>query len=212
MESYSELKAEITSWSWGRTDIAAKADLIIDMVEADLNNGVLGLDGSFVSLRTREMEAEDDLTPDSDGQATLPTDYLEFRQVVSLNSPRRDLKLISLAKADEFYADRVSDLPDHFTIIGSTIQVLPISTTDIRLHYYQKIPALSSSNTTNWLLTKAPNVYLYGCLRHADAWFDNPDGEARNLQRFLAQVHALNASDKGGRWSMAAAIPQGVNP
>ena len=31
----------------------------------------------------------------------------------------------------------------------------------------QKIPALSDSNTTNWLLTLSPDVYLFGALAEA---------------------------------------------
>ena len=32
---------------------------------------------------------------------------------------------------------------------------------------YEAIPALTSSNTTNWLSTKAPSVYLWGALLNA---------------------------------------------
>jgi hypothetical protein len=35
------------------------------------------------------------------------------------------------------------------------------------LIYYAKLSKLSTSNTTNWLLTKAPDVYLYGSLLQA---------------------------------------------
>jgi predicted ATPase len=35
------------------------------------------------------------------------------------------------------------------------------------LDYYQRIPSLTTSNTTNWLLADAPHVYLYTSLLHA---------------------------------------------
>lgn len=42
------------------------------------------------------------------------------------------------------------------------------------LKYWQKLPALSVSNTANWLLAAHPNAYLYGALAHAsvDTWDD----------------------------------------
>ena len=51
-------------------------------------------------------------------------------------------------------------------MIGTEIQVYPPpdGTYTAELVYYAEIPALTDSNTTNWLLTLAPDIYLYGTL------------------------------------------------
>ena len=43
----------------------------------------------------------------------------------------------------------------------------PSGATSLSIDYYQRIPALTSSNTTNWLLTDHPHLYLYTSLLHA---------------------------------------------
>jgi hypothetical protein len=51
-------------------------------------------------------------------------------------------------------------------MVGQQFQVVPTpsGSFDAELLYYAKIPALSDSNTTNWLLTESPDLYLYGAL------------------------------------------------
>ncbi len=157
------------------------------------------------------METTTPLTPDANGQATIPTDYLEFRQVTSTDNPRRELKLIAPSMAEEKYGFRESDLPNNFTIIGTKIQVLPVSTTTISLVYYAKIAALSDSNTTNWLLTANPNAYLFGCLRHAFAWMAD-DREQIYLGKFVEAMRTYADSDTAGRWSRASSLASGQKP
>ena len=41
--------------------------------------------------------------------------------------------------------------------------------------YYAKIPALSGSNASNWLLARSPDVYLYGSLVAAEAFLMNDE-------------------------------------
>ena len=55
-----------------------------------------------------------------------------------------------------------------FAVIGRQIVVTPTpSSGTLDIDYYQRIPALTDSNTSNWLLDDAPHVYLYTSLLHA---------------------------------------------
>jgi hypothetical protein len=60
-------------------------------------------------------------------------------------------------------------------MIGDTFQLVPTpdASYTVELTYYSKIPALSDSNTTNWLLTNSPDVYLYGSLLEAAPYLDD---------------------------------------
>lgn len=202
LADHAGLKAAVTSWMADRADIADQFDDLLTLTEADLNR----------FLRVREMEATATLTPDSDGKATLPSDYMEWRAVISTNNPRRILKLIDPMMAETLYGYRESDLPEHFTIIGDTLQVLPVSTTDVSLLYYKTVPALTSSATTNWLLTKAPNIYLFGTCRYASAWLKETEDEGRFEARFMGEIERLTQDDKGQRYARAAVLSQGQRP
>jgi hypothetical protein len=56
--------------------------------------------------------------------------------------------------------------PKYYAIVGESFEVYPTpdTTYSTELMYYKPIPALSDSNTTNWLLTSNPDAYLYGSL------------------------------------------------
>lgn len=214
LATYSDLKSSVADWLYGRTDVAAITVDSIALAESNINNGVRDpVTGETVKLRTRDMETTTTLTPASDGSAMLPTDYLEFRQVTSLDTPRRNLSLITPSYSEERYGYRESELPNAFTIIGSYLYVLPVSTTDIDLTYYAKVASLSDSATTNWLLTKAPNIYLDGALYHASRWLrNNPEDTTAFLASFISGIKALNDTDKDGRWSRGPSLTSGQRP
>lgn len=154
--SYSELKTALTAWYEDRSDLSAYTDEFIDLAEAWLNT----------TLRCRQMEAVSDLTPTA-GVCTLPGDYLEARRVVEKASIRRPLAWIAPATAESLYPSRVGGLSCHYTIVGESLYTFPLAAGDIELTYYQKLPALSDANTSNWLLAALPNLYLHAGLMMA---------------------------------------------
>lgn len=157
--TFAELKTALALWSDQGTALDSYMDDFVTLTTDMFNYGSEGMD----PLRVREMVAVSSLTPVS-GACTLPTDYLQYRRVVEEAGTRRDLSYIAPTTVEELYPSRQSGLANNFTIIGSTLYMYPVSSNDIELTYYQKIPALSVSNTTNWLLTKHPTLYLHGGL------------------------------------------------
>ena len=188
--SYSDLKSAISNWFMGRADLASNADDFIDLAEGHFNQ----------VLRCREMETTVSLTPVSN-VCTLPTDYLEYKRVVEVTSPRRKLEYITEDAADALYPFRDSGPANNFTIVGSSLQAFPLSTNNIELTYYQKIPALSDDNTTNWLLSRSPNLYLHTCLFYAAEFVkDNEEmvKEGAVMGRFIDELQALDLRAKFG--------------
>ncbi len=196
--TYSELKTAVTNWFMDRGDLAAYADEFIDLSEAYFN----------LELRCREMETSTDLTPSSN-VCTLPTDYLEYKRVVEKVSPRRPLEYITEDGADQIYPDRESGLSCHFMIIGDNLTALPLSSNDIELTYYQKIPALSDSNTTNWLLTRSPGLYLHTCLFHAAVLTKNENQQALEAALSQSYMRALESLDERSKFGNAGVTLSG---
>lgn len=197
--TYSDLKASATDWYMGRSDLAAFADDFITLSEAFLNT----------VLRCREMEAVVDLTP-TDSVCALPDDYLEYTRVVEKVSPRRTLEFITASAADELYPTRPAGVASHFTIIGNSLTALPLSSNDIELTYYQRIPALSEDEPTNWLLTKMPNLYLHACMMHAAEFVKDDDQlikETGIVQQYIGMLQKL---DERGRFAGAGVTLPGV--
>ena len=203
---YSSLQAAIVTWAMrdGDTDFAARVTDFITLAEERLNN----------SLLVRQMETTVTLTPDSSGNCTLPTDFKGFRSVSTIyNGYNVDLELTSNDQYNDLYPnDDISNGPVYFTIQGSYLHVVPTYTGSVKLVYWQKIPALSNSNTTNWLLSAAPSVYLYSALLES-APFIMDDARAQVWGKMLeTAINNLESSDRNQRYSRVISRVRGATP
>lgn len=191
--TYAELKTAIGD-GLDRSDLSTIAGDLITFAEAHLNR----------DLRHRRMVTTTDLTPSSN-VCTLPTDYLHHIRVVEKASIRRPLEFISPDMVDRFYPSRPAGLASHFTMIGNTLTAYPLSSNDIELTYYQKIPALSDSNTTNWLLTTSPELYLRVAQLQALIFFNEIGSERFRLLTMITQklISDLNAESEMAQYSQA---------
>jgi len=167
-----------------RQDLSAQIPTFIQLAESDLNT----------RLRCREMIVRATTTND-DEYVRLPLDYLEGinLQLVGGQSP---LRYITLDEADIVNARQGYNAPTFYSLMNGAIELVPPPATgvdvEIEMVYYGKITALSDSNQTNWLLLKAPDVYLYGALVHA-APFLMDDQRISVFGSFYSQrVEALN--------------------
>jgi len=78
LNDLASLKAEMRDWAVDRPDLVPKFQDCIDLATNDLNK----------VLRTRHQHAEVELTLDENGEAALPSDYLEWRAVTALTNPK----------------------------------------------------------------------------------------------------------------------------
>ncbi|MEP7454301.1 hypothetical protein [Phyllobacterium sp. SB3] len=191
LETYSDILSAVGRFSYDRQDLIPFAPDFIDLCEAEVNQ----------VLRCREQLKTVSLTPDVDGKVILPDDYLEFRSVTALTSPRKRLDAVVAGTAESMYPFRYAGSPSVFVISDdNTAQVLPLTSSDIELQYYAKIPALTEVAPTNWLLSKSPTLYLYGTMKHAAIFI----GDTERLPIFGAQfsdaVRTLVQADKKGKY------------
>ena len=154
--NYATLQSAIADYL-NRADLTAQIQTFIQFAEADLNT----------RLRSREMIVN--ATATSDGQfVALPPDWLEAinMMIVGGQSP---LRYITPDEADTIIKAQTFTSTRFYSMTTGIIELVPPAVDDITIDmvYYGKIPALSTANTTNWLLTSAPDVYLYGALMQA---------------------------------------------
>lgn len=208
---YASLKESIAD-RVGRSDLTSASSVIDEFIRDTtdyLNNGADPM--SDPPLRCREMEAVTDLTPSS-GVCTLPSDYLEYRRVVEKVSPRRELTYITPDQAESLYPSRTAGLACSFTIIGSSLYTFPLASNDIELTHYQQIDNLDGGTTTNWLLTKAPQVYLRGCLMFAADYFRDDSEFAKQSALLRTLVSGLNGSNMLANYARASRMSRGSTP
>jgi hypothetical protein len=186
--SYAELQTAVQTWL-DRADLSANAADFIMLFEANANR----------RLRVRQMLSVAALTP-VDGDAALPADYLEWKRVTWTGSVRRELDYVEPAYLQAAYPAAPTDIPVLFTIEGATLKIRPIDVTPLELLYYQKIPPLSNTNTSNWLLAAHADAYLAGALAEAAIFTENADAAQLWLSRrdaALAEIERLSQASRG---------------
>lgn len=165
--TYSELKTAAANWL-NRQDLTDRIPEFIAVAEAHLNR----------KLRVIWMESRDSGVS-SDAVVPMPDDWLETR-TLRLSSPTRGQQILEYVGEEEWdalEAKGYTGTTRYYTIINGEFQVLPAPSSSLTyIHrYYAKIPALSVSNTTNWLLTRSPDLYLYATLLAAEAYLKDDE-------------------------------------
>jgi hypothetical protein len=162
ISTYAELQTAIGVWMGrpGDTVIATYAPDFISMFESWFKSRV----------RVRRMLTTTSLTIDA-ATETLPGDFLEVRNIYLTGSPNVDLQQAGLDWIRTQYDENSAGIPKHYNVGGSSILFAPKPDTSYAATLeYWAFAALSDSNTTNWLLTYYPHVYLRGALREAAGW------------------------------------------
>lgn len=135
----------------------------------------------------------------------LPTDYLEMRHLKLNTDPITVLEYIVPAQLN--YSDTGVGKPLYYSIIGDEIILddTPDAVYEIEMYYYA-FSALSDTNPTNWLLTRAPDVYLYGTLLEAESFNMNDPRLAIWKQGYQEAMAELNKESSKAQHSGAPLI------
>ncbi|PDT47447.1 hypothetical protein CO661_11940 [Sinorhizobium fredii] len=197
ISDYASLLVDAGEYS-GREDIAHNFPRFLGLAELKLNRG----------LRVADMEVTDEISL-IDGDGTLPADFLEAREVKNVSGI--PIRAVSLQQLTSSYMDR-NGTPAGYAIVGSTIKVRPTSDEDITVTYYGKIPALTPSNPSNWLLEKASDVYLFALVNEIAIWGKDVDGATAAQQLLMLAISGLKIEDERSRWGNAQVVVGGVTP
>jgi len=199
LSNYGELKSAVANLL-NREDLTANIPDWISITTAMINRDT--------KFRNRLMEASTDLAFTSN-EVTLPTDFLEARTAVYLSSPRVRLEYLTPAQFEDIYTSDSSGTPQQFTILGNKLKVGPFPGVGInlRLAYVQKVPALTTDASTNWVLDEHPDVLLYGACVGASPFL----GDDQRLQTFFGLYDRAAAElagiDSRARWNGAPVRP-----
>ena len=167
LDTFSGLKTTIADYL-NRDDLTSIIPSFITVAEAKFNR----------KLRVRQMIKRATATIDTQYFA-FPSDFLQAKELQLNTNPITYLDYVTQNQGDYSSANEYITVgkPVKYTIIGTQIQVIPTPDTSYtgELTYYGKIPALSDSNTSNWLLAYAPDLYLYGALLEATPYLKDDE-------------------------------------
>lgn len=194
---YAELKTAIESYS-KRTDILSLIDTFIDIAESTMYAN------PDCSLRIRDMETRaTGSTSTTTRYLALPTRYLEMRQL-KLNLAQGDLVLESRTP-ETLPIATVASVPTLY-VVTSQVEFNCISDAAYTAEflYYQTLAPLTASATTNAILTRFPQIYLYGAMFALYQWSLQEDMEAKYYNAFIKAIQGANNQDRRGRYHQPA--------
>jgi hypothetical protein len=188
MDTYAELKSTIADYL-NRDDLTSVIPTFIKLAESKFNR----------KLRVRQMVKRATAQIETAFFA-YPSDWLENKEFQLNTNPITKLEFITESYGNELRANRFisAGKPQYYTVVGSQLEFIPTpdTTYDGELTYYAKIPALSDSNTSNWLLAYAPDLYLYGALVEAEPYLKNDERLSVWGELYLRVIADIEVADE----------------
>jgi len=197
ISNYSTLQASIGDWL-NRSDLTTVIPDFITLAEAQFNR----------NIRHRRMVERATATLDSEYNA-MPADWLESVRYQINTNPITVMEFVSPDQAAMLKgAYSTSGTPLFYTQSGQQFQVIPGpdsgSAYTGELTYYAMIAALSAANTTNWLLTDSPDLYLYGALLQAAPYLQDDQRIQTWGTLYERCLNDLKVSDERSRMATSA--------
>ena len=188
--NYSELKTAIANWL-NRDDLTSVIPDFISMAEASMTRDIRHWRQEKRSETTLDEQYED-----------IPSDYLETVEL-TINNDRK-ITLISTAEMQRRKeASSATGEPKYYRLVADQFEFFPSpdGSYTLSLQYLARTSALSDSDTSNWIIDYAPDVYLYGSLIHAAPYLvDDPRIQVWG-SLYAGAVAALNKESEDSKFS-----------
>lgn len=202
LTTYNDLKLAAANWL-NREDLVGVIPDFITLAETRMND----------RLRVAPMETTA-TTFLIGGSVALPADFLEPRRIFSNAEGgfATALTPLSPTQAGDTYPTGAAGVPVHYVIYGDTLATFPNGGNgQVTMTYYAKLPPLAAYGT-NWLLTRNPNIYLYGSLVEAAPYLGD-DGRLETwASLFASACDALQAADQRSRYASSVSRVKGETP
>jgi len=216
ISSYLELQTAIMD-ELNRSDLAETVTKSTGTVEGIVTRAITRCEIRLQRLlRVRQMETSTSIAfTGGTSEYALPTDFVSAEYFYLNIDPVQPIKQDSLANLFADYPESSGGEPRSFAVVGSNFQLRPPpdGTYTGVMTYYQTIPKLTTSNTTNWLLTDAPDLYVYGSCLEMQPWL-GADARlgvwADALSRGIDDLEADNASAKFSGVLVSTGLPDTV--
>lgn len=190
--TYAELKTAVADFL-NRDDLASTTETFISLAEANMQR----------KLRHWRMEKRSTAEIDTQYSA-IPADFFEVIRFYVTSGDTKPLELISQAELLDRKRKNLntSGSPSYYAITAGEIEVYPVpdGTYDTELYYYSRIPALSDSNTSNWVLEYFPDVYLYGALVHSAPYLKDDARMQTWVPLYQEAIDAINLESERSKF------------
>jgi len=181
-ESYAALTDSLAGWM-KRKDQRERIPDFIALFESRMNR----------VLRTSMQRRIAPLTVYA-GAAVLPEDFLK---PIAVDDGKHGLTFMTTL---QFGPTQIES--GRYALEGGMIRVSGTTAT-VNLRYFARIPALSATNQTNWVLNWHPDAYLFGALTEAEPYLLNDARMEMWKARGDAAIQGIQLADDEAQYAGA---------
>ena len=196
ISNYTELKTAVANWL-DRDDLTDRIPEFIALAEARFNR----------VLRLRSMEVKYTAnTVAGQRNLALPASYIQMRNFQVNTNPLTTLSYVTPEIYDRLWGGSTQGTPKFYTILADEVSLgpIPASAQEVEMLFYKKFDNLSGSVATNWMITNAPDIYLYGSMLEAEPFIMNDERVPLWSQALQQGVSDLQEQDNKDRHSGSA--------
>lgn len=181
-----------------RSDLTAYIDDFISLARVDIN--------ARFRVGSQESTAAVTMTAGSPYLA-LPTNFGELRKFTysAGTGDTRELTLAPFSPMPNSEASSENGQPKNYAIVGDNFWLTPTPNAAYTgtVWFYLEVPEFdyTTPTDTNWLMTKYPNVYLYGSLLAALPKVGNDVRAPVWNSYYEAAISAITKDDKAKRYA-----------
>lgn len=202
LADYDALLQSISTWS-KRPDLSNIYPDFVTLAEKQINKGL--------QLRSNEKRATS--VPNTDDRfVALPADFLEMRSIRIIDGTYFYDMFYKTPEAIKIWP--TSGRP-YFYTVNSKLEFdrIPDKSYTFEMTYYVGLSELSETNTTNNVLTKYPELYLYGSLAALHRYARDEETATYYDMIFEQKLASANAEEDRGRYGPAPAMSyEGMTP
>lgn len=204
--NYSTLQTEVGNWleRSGTTPVTDNVTTWIQLGEAELNAEMVGL---------RKTRTKNNSLIGSVSSRNIDISALAFLSPISLvltTSSRYDpLRRFAVGT---HVLSTTNGVPAAWSVEGDNIQLDKPCDQAHTFEFYYHARLNIATDTTNWLLTNFPNVYLYKALKHAAIFFKDAQaaaGYGAVADDIVSKVMAADAKNRTSALVVDAALQRG---
>ncbi len=187
--NYEELQQAIADWL-DRDDLADHIPDFINLAETRMERECHFL---------RELDVQDatGVFVSGTSQYALPANTLDLISMRINTDPVRIVEVVSWPQLIAVREHKVGELPAAVAMLGNNMELGPVPTTTdtYTIVYRSGLTHLSNAAPTSALLTRAPDLYLYGALLEAAPFIEDDAKLARWNAAFERSKHSINQQE-----------------
>lgn len=182
--TWSELKLALEAWT-SRDDLEDRIPEAISLAEKWFQREIFSPEREEVATLTV-----------TNGVASLPADFAAVKRVYQDGDVIENIERVTMDTLREMYPGTTSGTPRNYAIEREQIAFGPYPSGTVKLVYVEGITPLSSVQTTNWLLTDHPDLYLAASLAELFEFSRNYDASDRWRERAVGVAGSVNRAGR----------------